>query len=132
LIRVYVAWPRLTRAVGEYAYARKAVVSAAIDHARPRSSSEVAGHPDPDLPPRHDVAEMVTARAALMAALAGPPARQRACVVMRFYEDPSVADTAAALGCSRGTVKRQTSRALRQLRSVFDGSPLGELVAGGA
>ena len=132
LIRVYVAWPRLTRGGGEYAYARKAVVSAVIDHARRRSSSEVTGAPDHDVPSGHDLAETVSARAALMAALADLPARQRACVVLRYFEDLSVADTAAVLGCSEGTVKSQTSRALVSLRSMFDGSPLGELVTEGA
>ena len=131
LIRVYVAWPRLTRAGGEYAYARKAVVSAFIDHARRRSSTEVAGHPDPDVPSGQDVAESVTARAALMSALADLPSRQRACVVLRYFEDLSVVDTATVLGCSEGTVKSQTSRALVSLRSMFDGSPLGELVTEG-
>ena len=132
LIRVYVAWPRLTRGGGEYAYARRAVISASIDHARRRSSSEVVGAPDADVPSGHDVAESVTARTAVMSALADLPPRQRACVVLRYYEDLSVADTAAALGCSEGTVKSQTSRALDSLRSVFEGSPLGELVTGGA
>lgn len=132
LIRVYVAWPRLTRAGGEYAYARKAVVSAFIDHARRRSSTEVVGQPDHDVPSGQDVADAVTARAALMSALADLPSRQRACVVLRYFEDLSVADTATALGCSEGTVKSQTSRALVSLRSMFDGSPLGELVTEGA
>jgi len=131
LIRVYVAWPRLTRAGGEYAYARRAVLSASIDHARRRSSSEVVGDPDPDVPSGQDVAESVSARAAVMSALAELPPRQRACVVLRYYEDLSVAETAAALGCTEGTVKSQTSRALAALRSGFDGSPLGELVTGG-
>jgi RNA polymerase sigma-70 factor (sigma-E family) len=132
LIRVYVAWPRLTRSGGEYAYARKAVVSALIDHARRRSSTEVVGDPDADVPSRQDVAESVSTRAAVMSALAELPPRQRACVVLRYYEDLSVTETAAALGCSEGTVKSQTSRALASLRSNFDGSPMGELVTGGA
>ncbi|HSE10637.1 MAG TPA: SigE family RNA polymerase sigma factor [Nocardioidaceae bacterium] len=132
LIRVYVAWPRLTRSGGEYAYARKAVVSAFIDHARRRSSTEITRDADPDLPSGQDVAESVTARAALMSALADLPARQRACVVLRYFEDLSVADTATVLGCSEGTVKSQTSRALVSLRAMFDGSPHGELVTGGA
>jgi RNA polymerase sigma-70 factor (sigma-E family) len=136
LIRVYVAWPRLTRAGGEYAYARKAVVSALIDHSRRRSSTEVADARVVDLATQvstgRDVAEEVSARAALMSALAALPPRQRACVVLRYFEDLDIHDTATALGCSEGTVKSQTSRALASLRSVFDGSPLGELVTEGA
>src|ERR671916_2344618 len=60
LIRVYVAWPRLTRAGREYAYARKAVVSAFLDHARRRSSTEIAAAPDLDRPSGQDVSEQVS------------------------------------------------------------------------
>jgi RNA polymerase sigma-70 factor (sigma-E family) len=132
LIRVYVAWPRLHRAGREYAYARKAVVSAFLDHRRRRSSSEVPTEHDATMASRLDVAETVVARQALMRALADLPPRQRACVVLRYFEDLSVADTATALGCSEGTVKSQTSRALDSLRSMFEDSPLGELTTGGA
>jgi RNA polymerase sigma-70 factor (sigma-E family) len=132
LIRVYVAWPRLTRAGGEHAYARKAVASAFLDHARRRSSTEIAVEPDARQSSGQDLAEAVSARAALMAALADLPPRQRACVVLRYFEDFSVADTAAALGCSEGTVKSQTSRALASLRSTFEGSRFGELITEGA
>lgn len=136
LIRVYVAWPRLTRSGGEFAYARKAVVSALVDHVRRRSSTEVADgravSTAASSSTGRDVAEDVSARAALMAALAGLPPRQRACVVLRYFEDLSIPETAMVLGCSEGTVKSQTSRALASLRSMFDGSPLGELVTEGA
>jgi RNA polymerase sigma-70 factor (sigma-E family) len=132
LIRVYVAWPRLTRTGGEHGYARKAVVSAFLDHARRRSSTEITADPNPDLPSGQDVSESVSARAALMAALARLPMRQRACVVLRYFEDLTVADTATALGCSEGTVKSQTSRALVSLRAMFEASPLGELLTEGA
>lgn len=128
LIRVYVRWPRLNRAGREYAYARKAVVSAFLDHTRRRSSTEVPTEPDPQRGSSEDVAGSVTTRDALMRALARLPSRQRACVVLRYFEDLSVAETAAALGCSEGTVKSQTSRALFSLRSMFEGSSLGELL----
>ncbi len=132
LIRVYVAWPRLTRAGREYAYARKAVVSAFLDHSRRRSSTESPAEPDDNVSSGQDVAESVALRAALMSALVDLPARQRACVVLRYYDDLSIADTAAVLGCSEGTVKSQTSRALASLRSTFEGSPIGELLTEGA
>ena len=132
LIRVYVVWPRLTRAGREHGYARRAVVSAFLDHSRRRSSTEVPSEPDRNVPSGQDVAESVALRASLMSALADLPLRQRACVVLRYFDDLSVADTAAVLGCSEGTVKSQTSRALASLRSTFEGSPIGGLAIEGA
>ncbi len=131
LVRVYVAWPRLQRQGREHAYANKAVVSAFLDHARKRSSKEVPAEPDPRVASPVDVADAVSTRAMLMRALADLPPRQRACVVLRYFEDLSVEDTAAVLGCTEGTVKSQTSRGLDSLRSMFEGSPYGELVTEG-
>ena len=73
----------------------------------------------------------VTARADVVHALTRLPPRQRACVVLRYFEELDVRETAAALGCSEGTVKSQTSRGLDSLRSMFQGSPFGELVTEG-
>jgi RNA polymerase sigma factor (sigma-70 family) len=52
------------------------------------------------------------------------PAQQRAAVALRFYEGLSVAETAAALGCSTGTVKSNTSRGLAALRRLATGTAL--------
>jgi len=131
LVRVYVAWPRLERAGGEHAYAKKAVVSSFLDHARKRSSKEVPVVPDLQLPSADDVAGSVSTRDMLMRALADLPPRQRACVVLRYFEDLTVAETSQVLGCSEGTVKSQTSRALDSLRSMFENSPFGELLTEG-
>jgi RNA polymerase sigma-70 factor (sigma-E family) len=119
LIRVYVAWPRLeARSSGVHAYARRCVVNVAIDRSRKHSSSEVPAEetrfehagPGPDL----DTG--VTDRQALVAALRQLAPRQRACVVLRYFEDQSVSETARLLSCSEGTVKSQTARALVTLR----------------
>jgi RNA polymerase sigma-70 factor (sigma-E family) len=130
LIRVYVRWPRLERRGGELAYARKAVVSAYLDQVRRRSSTERPQETDHTVASGEDVATAVATRQALMDALAQLPPRQRACVVLRYFEDLSVEQTAALLGCTEGTVKSQTSRALFSLRSMFEDSPFGELVEG--
>lgn len=61
-------------------------------------------------------AEDVLARQVLVAAAKGLPARQRAVLVLRFFADLSVEQTAEVLGCSTGTVKSQTHRALAKLR----------------
>lgn len=131
LIRVYVAWPRLIRQGGELAYARRAVVSAFLDAKRKRSSTELPASDYPDGASSEDVASAVADRAALMAGLARLPDRQRACVVLRYLEELDVRETAAALSCSEGTVKSQTSRALASLRAMFEDASRDELVVVG-
>jgi RNA polymerase sigma-70 factor (sigma-E family) len=131
LIRVYVAWPRLRRHGGELAYARKAVVSAFLDASRKRSNTERSVAEHPDRPSGDDVATAVADRLALMAALDRLPGRQRACVVLRYFEELDVRETAAVLRCSEGTVKSQTSRALASLRAMFEDASRDELVVAG-
>jgi RNA polymerase sigma-70 factor (sigma-E family) len=62
--------------------------------------------------------EMVEDRDKIWTALKRLPKRQRACVVLRFYEDLSEAQVAEILDCSIGTVKSQTSRGLTRLRRI--------------
>lgn len=56
-------------------------------------------------------------------AVCGLPPRQRAIVVLRYYEDLDEAQIAEVLGCSRGTVKSQASSALTNLRRLYDTEP---------
>jgi RNA polymerase sigma factor (sigma-70 family) len=65
-----------------------------------------------------DEAEHVATRIALEQALAKLTRRQRAVIVLRYFEDLSEVATAQALGCSVGTVKSQTSHALGRLRTL--------------
>jgi RNA polymerase sigma factor (sigma-70 family) len=67
-----------------------------------------------------DASEDVARRDGLLKALVTLPLRQRATVVLRYLEGLSERETAAALGCSEGTVKSQSSRALASLKSFFD------------
>ena len=75
-----------------------------------------------DVPERRgtagDVHRAVEDSLTLTAALAALAPRQRAVVVLRFFEDLDVATTAEVLGCSTGTVSSQTSDALRRLRTL--------------
>lgn len=118
LVKLYVAWPRLTRAAAFSTYARRAVVTCAIDESRRpwrrERSVEAVGVDEPD---RRDGTREVDDRLLVVAALAALPPRQRATVVLRYYDDLSVDETAEVLGCTAGTVKSQTARGLDALRN---------------
>lgn len=111
LLKTWRHWSRID--VSPDAYVRKTMVHTYTTWWRRRWNGEVPTEAPPD---EHvwptDAADD---RVDLRAALARLPRRQRAVVVLRFYEDLSVADVAAVLGCSQGTVKSQTSKALARL-----------------
>jgi RNA polymerase sigma-70 factor (sigma-E family) len=110
-------------------YARAVLVNLARDRARRarRRVEEVLGEGS-DLARAErrlvgDHAELVAGRHAVLTALSALPQRQREVIVLRFYADLSVADTAAAIGAAEGTVMSYTSRALSRLRELL-GDPL--------
>jgi RNA polymerase sigma factor (sigma-70 family) len=80
----------------------------------------------PETAVTHDPFAEADTRRLVYAALAELPRRQRAVVVSRFFNDLTEAQTASLLGCSRGTVKSQTAKALARLRAS---SMLGGLLA---
>ena len=122
--RAYAAWPRVRRAGDPDAYVRQIVVNENRRRLRRRRVGEQLTDRPPE-PGGEDTARVRDDRAALMAALRALGPRQRAVIVLRYWLDLTEAETAATLGCSVGTIKSQTSRALARLRQS------GQLVDGG-
>jgi RNA polymerase sigma-70 factor (sigma-E family) len=118
LARAALHWRRIERVSEPDAYVRRILINQARQRFRRRSAYE---WPAERLPESGigDGAEARARRDALMTALSALPARQRAAVVLRYFEQLSEAETADALGCSVGTVKSQTSRALVTLRRAL-------------
>ena len=117
LAKAALHWPRI-RAGQPEAYIRSALYRESVSRwRRRRGISEV---PTASMPERAGVSheDEIDLRFAVIAALRRLAPRQRAVLVLRFYEDLSEGQTAEALGCSVGTVKSQTHDALRRLRSV--------------
>jgi RNA polymerase sigma-70 factor (sigma-E family) len=112
------AWRSWRRIEGSHeAYVRKILVTTYASWWQRRWRGEVPAETVPEAASRDsDGAPAVDLRLDLRTALARLPRKQRAVVVLRYYEGLSLAETAAVLGCSVGTVKSQTNRALSKLR----------------
>jgi RNA polymerase sigma-70 factor (sigma-E family) len=127
LTNLYVHWGRVRAAEHADAYARAVLVREFIHERRSSWSRRVtlssAALDRPAAAVDQDaVLDLRTAVAAL-------PPRQRATLVLRFYCDLNVDQSAAVLGCSPGTVKSQTARALATVRQAL--SPAGAPASGG-
>ena len=116
--RAYASWSRVARTGDPDAYVRRIVINENNSRFRRRrvTARLVDAVPEPSGPRAADTADALGDSEALMKALRRLGPRQRAVVVLRFWMDMSEAETAAALGCSVGTVKSQASRALAALR----------------
>ncbi|WP_305790015.1 SigE family RNA polymerase sigma factor [Symbioplanes lichenis] len=117
LTKLYVAWPQFQRAANHDAYVRRTLVNALIDERRRlwwRRERPMAELPDRAPQPAGD-----EPADAVRAALKELPPKMRAALIFRYFHDLDVAATAEALGCSQGTVKSQTARALDRMRAVL-------------
>lgn len=110
-------WRRVSRVESPDAYVRRVLLRVWLDERRRpwRRETPAAHLPEPEPVPGPNGA-VVADRTALLDLLAQLPPQRRAVVVLRFYCDMSVQDTAEALGISEGAVKSQASRGLAALR----------------
>jgi RNA polymerase sigma-70 factor (sigma-E family) len=121
LAKTYLAWGRMRDRGAVDSYVRRVIVNENTSmwrrawRRRERVSDILPdrGRSDPD----------VDSRDALWQVVQTLPPRQRAAVVLRYYEDLSEADTAAVLGCSVGNVKSQTSRGIAAMRAAIVADP---------
>ena len=115
LARTYLRWDRI-RAEDPTAYVRRVLYTAHVDWWRRRWRHEYPTDELPDVAAAGDLADRAAERDRLRGALARLSPRERAVVVLRFYEDLGERETAAVLGMAVGTVKSTCSRALAKLR----------------
>jgi RNA polymerase sigma-70 factor (sigma-E family) len=113
LVKVFVAWRRVSRVENPAAYAQTVLTRTFISQRRRKRSTE-----QPIAEPPERVIEDVDAavRLTLLAELANLSVRDRAVVVLRYWEDLSIEDVAAVLHISSASVRKQSSRALARLR----------------
>lgn len=118
LTKTYLAWERIEDHRALDGYVRRALLNTRTSQWRKRRVDEYAVDelPEPEPLPEPDPAERQAVRDAMWRAVVRLPDRQRAMVVLRYYEDMSEAATAELLGVSVGTVKSAVSRALAKLR----------------
>lgn len=126
LLKLYLAWPRLVHHGGLDAYTRRIVVRTFLAERRllwrrrERLTATVPDSPAADTPDAEQ-------RLLIWNALFAVPPRQRAVLVLRYWNDLSVEETAAAMDCSVGTVKSQCARGLDRLRQRL-GPHVGALI----
>ncbi|MFF0833999.1 MULTISPECIES: SigE family RNA polymerase sigma factor [unclassified Streptomyces] len=125
LAKMYRSWRRVSRAGSPVAYADTVLVRTFLSQRRLRSSTE---RPSDRLPDAAGPARDAELRMALLDGLARMTARDRAVLVLRYWEDRSVDDTAQVLRMSPGAVRAQSKRALQRLRTLLGGQ-LADLAA---
>jgi RNA polymerase sigma-70 factor (sigma-E family) len=124
LVKMWLNWSRIRRRDDPHVYACRVLLNTHASRARRFWRREV---PHAEIPDRHDPDESASAiatRRALLDALRQLPRRQREVIILRYFEDLSEFQTAAAMGIAVGTVKSANAAALARLRldnSVTDG-----------
>ena len=114
--KVFASWRRVAGADDPVAYTRRILVRTFLSHRRLRRTSE---RPVDVMPDAAGVGEDPSLRLDLLAALHSLSADDRAVLVLRFWEDLSVADAARLLGTSEAACRQRTARALTRIRALM-------------
>ena len=117
LVKAYLAWPKVTAAASPDAYVRRILTNAFLSSRRPL---RVARERLVDRTPEIEAPPFSEDRLHLWPHIQALAPRQRAVIVLRYYEDLTEAQIAETLGCSPGTVKSTASDALKALRTHLD------------
>lgn len=112
--QLYVHWPKVAKADSPDAYARRVLVNTCLAAVR-RARHELLTADLPERSESHDPPDQLD----LLAGMRRLDARDRAVLALRFLEDLSVADVAAALDLPEGTIKSRTARALGRLEALM-------------
>ena len=120
LTRMFVRWPRIARRDNPHAYARRVLYHSFLDHHRLNRSHEVVTAEFGDVPGTGEDSDL---RLTLIDALGRLPPRDRAIVVLRYWEDLSVESVAEILRIPTGTVTSQSARSLARLRQLLGPDP---------
>ncbi len=120
LAKAWVRWAGITRTEQPEMYVRRVIVTTYISWRRRRWRGEVATAELPDHGEPADLQAEAASRLLARKLLAALPARQRAVLVLRFFDDLTETEVAAMMGCAVGTVKSQTAKALARLRADAD------------
>lgn len=126
LSRMYTVWHRRKCIDHPEAYARSVLVRVYLAHRRKKSSTE---RPVTQLPDQPAPSADSSLRVVLLKALAELPRKDRAVLVLRYWEDLSVEQTAEALRTSASAVRSRSSRALAKLRAQLGDTGFVELHA---
>ena len=118
LFKVASRWQRVSRMDNPVAYARRILVNLASHESPKRSRNRAELKATPPAETAANTAHL-DIDDQLFDALAALPPRQRSALVLRYFLDLPEVEVAAALGCSLGTVKSSTSRALRRLEETL-------------
>jgi RNA polymerase sigma-70 factor (sigma-E family) len=119
--KLYLAWYRVARHEVLDGYMRQILIRAFLDERRLGWWRKVRLTDTPIEPVSHPPGQDadVSDRLTVLGALAAVPPRQRAVLILRYWEDLSITETAELLRCSEGTVKSQAARGLQSMRDLI-------------